>query len=156
MNHLGPRPLPSAWNYRWARQWLPALLFIQRFRGTTQMLWQCCAGRAEEYSSAIRCNCKSQLVPDSSWDCTAECRSGISALPGQSFHSIPRYKVLTTQYLSGLQRKIRRSFSKRDTFCSPSLKMRNTTHRGALLACEPPKLCSTGHAHRSCIWSTEL
>ena len=29
-------------------------------------------------------------------------------------------------------------------------------HRGALLSSDPPKLCSTEHAHRYCFWSPEM
>lgn len=47
-----------------------------RFRGIIQML---CAGWAEQkYSTVARCNCKSQLVPNSTSDCTAKYWSGIS------------------------------------------------------------------------------
>lgn len=85
-----------------------------------------------KYSTVIRCNCKSQVTTNSTWDCIAKCRSWISAPPDQSFHNISRSKVLTSWHQG------------------------QSMHRGVLLSSDPPKRFSTEHAHRYCFWSTEV
>lgn len=152
MNHLGPHPLPSAWNHRWAvtnSQWHSALLFIQRSEVSYKRSGS--AVQDEQERTQLREGATVKASQSLILPGTAQQNAGLGLL-----HCQVRASTVSQGTKSALQREIRRCFSKRDALCSPSLKMRNTTHRGALLSCEPPKLCSTGHAHRACIWSTEL